>query len=71
MRYLVLTLVLGCSAAPLPPDLCGDARVEPSGACVVTPTHPPLDLDGGQDAVGFPQDAMVNVEGSYYGPLPR
>ena len=43
-----LVLLVGCGG-PVEPDICGDAQREPSGACVVTPTHPLIDFDAGED----------------------
>ena len=45
---LLALVLLGCG--PVEPDICGDAQREPSGACVVTPTHPLIDFDAGADA---------------------
>lgn len=54
MKLFILSLLLtACGGTIDPPlDICAeiDAATNDAGACTFTPTHPPLDLDGGSDA---------------------
>ena len=53
MRWLVFLLLTACGGAIAEPlDVCAeiDAATNDAGACTFTPTHPPLDIDGGADA---------------------